>query len=94
MGTFASKAAGWNEGIFGRIFTGSLILDKSAFGLTQIGGNDVGRCRTGGNAEWDLNVESLAAVHAAGDVLKLVDFVFGQLGRRKDDGEFRALDRA
>ena len=81
MGTFASKAAGWNEGIFGRFFTGSLILDKSAFGLT-------------GNAEWDLDVESLAAVHTAGDVLKLVDFVFGQLGCRKNDGEFRAFDRA
>jgi hypothetical protein len=38
--------------------------------------------------------KSLAAVHAAGDILKLVDFVLGQLGRRKDDGEFRALDRA
>ncbi len=94
MGAFASKAAGLNVGIFGRFFTRSLILDESAFGLARIGWNDVGRCRTGGNAGWDLDVESLAAVHAAGDVLKLVDFVFGQLGRRKDDGEFRALDRA
>ena len=94
MGAVASKAASLNVKIFGRFFTRSLILDESAFGLARVGcGNDEGRCRTG-NAGWDLDVESLAAVHAAGDVLKLVDFVLGQLGRRKDDGEFRVLDRA
>ena len=95
MGAFASEAAGLNVGSFGRFVTGrSLILDESAFGLARVSWNDDGRCPTGGNAGWDLDVESLASVHAAGDVLKLVDFVLGQLGRRKDDREFRALDRA
>ena len=95
MGAFASEAAGLNVGNFGSFVTSrNFILDESAFGLARVSWNDEGRCRTGGNAGWDLDVESLAAGHAAGDVLKLVDFVLGQLGRRKDDREFRALSRA
>ncbi len=95
MGAFASEAAGLNVGNFGSFVTSmSLILDESALGLAWVSWNDEGRCPTGGNAGWDLDVESLAAVHAAGNVLKLVDFVLGQLGHHKDDREFRALGRA
>ncbi len=94
MGAFASEAASVNVGIGGRFLGRSLVLDKSAFGLAWIGGDDIGRCLNGGDACWNLDVKALAAVDAACDVLKVMDFVFCQLGRRKDDGELRALESA
>jgi hypothetical protein len=94
MGAFASKAACLNEGNGSRFLCRSFILAKSAFGLAWIGGNGIGGWSTGGDAWWNLDVKALAAGDAACDVLKLMDFVFGQLGPRKDDGELRALDCA
>ena len=98
MGAFASEAASLTVGIFGRFLGRSLKLDKSAFGLAWIGGDDKGRCRNGGDAWWNLDVKALAALDATCDVLKLMDFVFGQLGCRKDDGEsfvhWTVLDRS
>jgi hypothetical protein len=46
----------------------------------------------GGDACWTLDEKALAAGDALGDVLKLMDFVLVQLGRRKDDGELHTLD--
>ena len=94
MGAFASKAASLNERIGRRFLGRSFVLAKSAFGLAWIGGDDIGGCSTGGDAWWNLDVKALAPGDAACDVLKLMDFVFGQLGHRKDDGEPRALDCA
>ncbi len=48
----------------------------------------------GGDACWNLDVKALAAGDTWGNVLKLMDFVLGQLGRRKDDGELCVLDSA
>jgi hypothetical protein len=48
----------------------------------------------GGDACWNLDVKVLAASDTSGNVLKLMDFILGQLGRCKDDGELRALDSA
>jgi hypothetical protein len=48
----------------------------------------------GGDACWNLDVKALAAGDASGDVLKLMDFILGQLGCRKDDGELCVLDSA
>ena len=91
MGAFASKAASLNEGN-GRAFLGrSFVLAKGVFGLAWIGGDDKGGCSTDGDAWWNLDVKALAAGDAACDVLKLMDIVFGQLGRRKNDGELCAL---
>ena len=91
MGAFASKAARLNEGN-GRAFFGrSFVLAKGAFGLAWIGGDDKGGCSTGRDACWSLDVKALAAGDAVCNVLKLMDFVFGQLGCRKDDGELRTL---
>jgi hypothetical protein len=91
MGAFASEAASLNERIGRRFLGRSFVLAKSAFGLAWIGGDDIGGCSTGGDAWWNLDVKVLAAGDAECDVLKLMDFVFGQLGRRKDDGEPCAL---
>ncbi len=94
IGAFASEAASVNVGIGGRFLGRSLVIDKSVFGLAWIGGDDIGRCLNGGDACWNVDVKALAAVVTACDVLKLMDFIFGQLGRHKDDGELRALDGA
>ncbi len=48
----------------------------------------------GGDPCWNLDVKALAASDTLGDVLKLMDFILGQLGRRKDDGELCTLDSA
>ena len=92
MGAFASEAASLNEGSGKRFLGRSFVLAKSAFGLAWIGGDGIGGLCTGGDAWWNLDVKALAAGDAACNVLKLMDFVFGQLGRRKDDGELCVLD--
>ena len=91
MGAFASEAASLNEGN-GQVFLGrSFVLAKGVFSLAWIGGDDKGGCSTSWDAWWNLDVKALAAGDAVCDVLKLMDFIFGQLGCRKDDGELRAL---
>jgi hypothetical protein len=48
----------------------------------------------GGDACWNLDVKALATNDASGNVLKLIDFVIGQLDPCKDDGELCVLDSA
>ena len=91
MWAFASKAASLNEGSGWMFLDRSFVLAKGAFGLAWIGREDKGGCSTGGDAWWNLDVKTLAAGDTACDVLKLMDFLFGQLDRRKDDGELRVL---